>query len=232
LINKEIEDVRRRYEIRRYTKNKGLYDHINPYVCMVQQEKLRALCRWARLSEVSSLSEMKILEIGCGYGTNLILLSMLGVPPENMVGNELLSERLNEARRRLPEEVLLVAGDASELSFPPESFDVVFQSTVFTSILHNVNQVHLSRKMWSLLKIGGGILWYDFIYNNPNNPDVKGVPLKKVRQLFPEGKMKFWRITLAPPIGRLVTHLHPSLYTLFNLFPMLRTHILCWIVKR
>ena len=27
---------------------------------------------------------------------------------------------------------------------------------------------------------GGGVLWYDFTVNNPRNPDVRGVPMKRV----------------------------------------------------
>ena len=78
---------------------------------------------------------------------------------------------------------------------------------------------------------GGGVLWYDFIYNNPSNPDVRGVPVKLVRELFPAGKMIVRRVTLAPPISRRVTRIHPSFYTIFNFFPFLRTHVLCWIQK-
>jgi len=37
------------------------------------------------------------------------------------------------------------------------------------------------------------------IYNNPCNPDVRGVPLHRIRQLFPEGKIHHWKLTLAPP---------------------------------
>ena len=85
--------------------------------------------------------------------------------------------------------------------------------------------------MWALVKPGGGVLWYDFVYNNPRNPDVRGVPLKHIRELFPRGKIYSWRITLAPPISRRVTRLHPALYAVFNLFPILRTHVLCWIQK-
>jgi hypothetical protein len=35
----------------------------------------------------------------------------------------------------------------------------------------------------------GGGFWYDFTYNNPHNPDVRGVPVKRIRQLFPEAQM-------------------------------------------
>jgi len=59
---------------------------------------------------------------------------------------------------------------------------------------------------------GGGVLWYDFTVNNPRNPDVRGVPIRRVRALFPQGRMQAQRVTLAPPIARAVTHVHASLY--------------------
>jgi len=85
--------------------------------------------------------------------------------------------------------------------------------------------------MWELTKRGGGVLWYDFIYDNPENPDVRGVPIRRIRELFPEGRMRYWRLTLAPPIARRVCRIHPCLYYVFNVFPFLRTHVLCWIAK-
>lgn len=85
--------------------------------------------------------------------------------------------------------------------------------------------------MWDLVKPGGGVLWYDFIYDNPKNPDVKGVPVSQISELFPRGKLTVWHITLAPPIARRVTKIHPCLYSILNIIPLFRTHVLCWIEK-
>jgi hypothetical protein len=75
------------------------------------------------------------------------------------------------------------------------------------------------------------VLWYDFIYDNPRNPDVRGVPLKRVRELFPQAELEAWRVTLAPPISRRVTRIDPRLYTVVNMLPLLRSHVLCWLKK-
>ena len=85
--------------------------------------------------------------------------------------------------------------------------------------------------MWRWTKPGGAVLWYDFTVNNPRNPDVRGVPLARVRELFPHGRITTRRVTLAPPISRLVCRVHPAAYGLFNALPWLRTHVLCWIAK-
>jgi hypothetical protein len=148
------------------------------------------------------------------------------------VANELLEDRAASARRRLPSETKVLVGDASELDLGNDIFDVVMQSTVFTSILDDSFQQKLANRMWAMVKPGGGILWYDYIYNNPKNKDVRGVPVKRIRDLFPHGDIKVWRLTLAPPIARLVTRVSPGLYTLLNTLPFLRTHVLCWICKK
>ncbi len=107
----------------------------------------------------------------------------------------------------------------------------MLQSTVFSSLLDDAFQQRLADAMWAAVKPGGGVLWYDFTVDNPRNPDVRGVPLRRVRELFPGGELRARRITLAPPIARAVTRVHPSLYTLFNAVPLLRTHVLAWIAK-
>jgi hypothetical protein len=60
---------------------------------------------------------------------------------------------------------------------------------------------------------------------------VRGVPLKRVQALFPEGAVHSRRVTLAPPLSRAVCRIHPALYSVFNAVPLLRTHVLAWIAK-
>jgi hypothetical protein len=38
-------------------------------------------------------------------------------------------------------------------------------------------------------------------------------------------------VTLAPPLARAVCALHPALYGVFNVLPLLRTHVLAWVHK-
>jgi ubiquinone/menaquinone biosynthesis C-methylase UbiE len=148
------------------------------------------------------------------------------------VANDLLEDRLSVARERLPSGVTFLEGDARNLDFKDTSFDIVIQSTVFSSILDNSVQEDLAQKMWQWVMPGGCVLWYDFIYNNPKNPDVRGVPIKRIRELFPGGDIFVKKVTLAPPIARFITSITPNLYSFFNLFPILRTHVLCWIKKQ
>ena len=220
-----------RYARRKAMKGDSRYSMLTPAVYMGQQEKERALIRWLKQGGLLPLQDKRFLEVGCGAGGNLIDLVRLGFRPEILVGNELLEDRAADARSRLPMATQLLVGDATQLDFGNEKFDVVFQSTVFTSILDETFQAKLAEKMWDLVRPGGYVLWYDFVYNNPKNSDVRGVPINRVRELFPHGQLSYQRLTLAPPISRLVCRLHPLLYDIFNILPFLRTHGLCSIHK-
>jgi ubiquinone/menaquinone biosynthesis C-methylase UbiE len=229
--NNELQKIQERYDRRKQLPATSLYSPVRPSVYMGEQEKERALIRWLQTSNLQPVQAKSVLEIGCGSGGNLLTLMKLGFNPENLTGNELLEDRAASARQRLPQVTQVLQGDAAQLDIPPASFDIIYQSTVFSSILNPEFQQKLADRMWQLAKPGGGILWYDFIYNNPKNSDVIGVPVKQIHKLFPQGKVTVWKVTLAPPISRLVTKVHPSLYTFVNLLPPLRTHVLCWIQK-
>ncbi len=234
MMNTEVEAIRQRYVRRNQLpqdKVTALYDPLNPSRYLSYAEKRRALIQCIEWAGLAPLRERRLIEIGCGNGDNLLQFLTLGFQPENLVGNELMAEYAANARRLLPIATQIFPGDAATLDLPEESFDIVFQSTVFSSILDADFQQKLADRMWSLVKPGGGILWYDFTFNNPNNPDVKGVTRSQIRTLFPQGQLKTWRITLAPPINRRVSKIHPGLYPVFNALPFLRTHLLGWIRK-
>lgn len=226
----ELDAIRERYA-RRANLPADRYSRFSAEVLARVHERQRVMLRLMTSHGVRSLEPLDLVEVGCGNGANLVEFLELGAQPEHLVGNELLSDRLAQARRILPPDVRLLPGDAGSLAIPSESIDIVFQSTVFSSILDDGLRNRVASAMWSWLRPGGAVLWYDFTYDNPNNPDVRGVPLRRIRELFPHGRIDARRVTLAPPIARRVCRVHPSLYTVFNALPFLRTHLLCWIEK-
>jgi len=173
----------------------------------------------------SDIRLCKFLEIGAGGGDNLLFFHRLGLPWQNLFANELLQERIGLLEENLPASTI-IPGNALDLKYE-NYFDVVFQSTVFTSILDQEFKKKLALKMMGMVKKGGLILWYDFKFNNPNNKDVKGVTKKEIRELFSEAaEIRFFSTTLAPPIGRRIG----KLYNLLNfLFPFFRTHLIAVI---
>lgn len=224
----EAKAVAERYARRRES---GIYSMLRPEVWKSFQERQREILLLLRRHSRKPPEELQVLEIGCGTGSNLVELIRIGFNPANLVANELLPERAAAARVNLPSACRVIEGDATSLKLPEMSFDIVYQSTVFTSLLDPDFQQRLAACMWKWLRPGGGVLWYDFVYDNPSNPDVRGVPLKRVRELFPDGTLSFKRVTLAPPISRRVCRIHHRAYDIFNAVPLLRTHLLCWIGK-
>jgi SAM-dependent methyltransferase len=207
------------------------YSLLQPDVWLTVQERQRAMLRlFARLGW-HTLADRRLLEVGCGSGGNLLEMLRLGFAPEHLSGVELLPERLEAARRSLPPAVTLLGGDASQQPLPEGQADVVLLSTVFSSLLDDAFQQQLADAVWRAVKPGGGVLWYDFTVDNPRNPDVRGVSVARIQQLFPQGQVRAQRLTLAPPLGRAAARLHPTLWTLLNALPVLRTHVLAWVQK-
>jgi SAM-dependent methyltransferase len=202
------------------------YSLLRPEVWQMWQERQRALLRLLA-TRPGTPADWRATEVGCGAGGNLLDLLRLGLLPAHLTGIELLPERLTAARAALPEGVRLLAGDASTADVTPGSQDLVLQSTVFSSILDDALQQRVADAMWAWLKPGGAVVWYDFTVNSPRNPDVRGVPLARVRELFPQGRFTARRVTLAPPLARAF----PAAYAVFNLIPWLRTHRLVLIDK-
>lgn len=217
----------------RYARRPGgdLYSPLRPEVIRSLQEKERGILRLLAEFANKPLRDLRLLEIGCGNGSNLAGLIRCGFHPANLVANELLPQRAAEARIRLPAATAVHEGDALALPLAPDSFDIVFVSVVFSSILDDEFQAELARKMWQLTAPGGAVLWYDFIYDNPSNKDVRGVPVHRIRKLFPDARLTVRRVTLAPPISRRVCRAWAGAYGLFNALPLLRSHVLCWLAK-
>lgn len=227
----EVQAVAQRYARRGQASPPGRYSMLQPDVWQTVQERQRAMLRLFVQRGLTDLDRLTVLEVGCGAGGNLLELLRLGLRPEHLAGVELLPERLALARHLLPPAVTLWQGDACALAVEPASRDIVCQHTVFSSLLDDAFQQRLADAMWSWVAPGGGVLWYDFTVDNPRNPDVRGVPLRRLRTLFPQARIRHRRLTLAPPLARWVCRVHPALYPVFNALPPLRTHVLAWLEK-
>jgi ubiquinone/menaquinone biosynthesis C-methylase UbiE len=178
------------------------------------------------------LDSKRILEVGCGSGDLLRDFIKWGARPENIVGIELLRERMAEAVELCPKAISIHQGNAARLPFAGESFDIVVQSTVFTSVLDRGMKQELALEMRRVLKPEGLILWYDFHINNPRNPDVKGVKRREIYALFPDCDIRLQSITLAPPIARRLAPLSWLLCYVLSKIPWLCSHYIGVIRKR
>src|SRR5262245_33515438 len=177
------------------------------------------------LRAMEPLNSRTILEIGAGCGANVPYFLGWGFRANAITLNELSSDLAARARVLFPA-VRMVEGDAAELELEPH--DVVVASTVFTSVLEDEHRARIARTVWRLTKPGGGVLLYDFTWNNPANPNVRKLTVANIRDLFPEARSHVRRVTLAPPIAR---HVGIRIGRLLHSFPWLRTHVVCWLPK-
>ncbi len=196
-----------------------------------KQARHAATLRLLASRGVQDLSDLRILDVGCGDGGMLRQLVEWGARPPSLAGVDVREEPLARARDLAPSMDLRQAS-AEHLPWRDGSFDVVCQHTVFTSILDSEVRRSVAGEMDRVLRPGGGVLWYDFMYDNPSNPDVRGVPVGEIRQLFPGYEIDLRRITPAPPlIRRIPRRLLPILHPLLASIPPLCTHYLGWFVK-
>ncbi len=196
------------------------YHHYSESECHLKYAKIIK-------DKFQKINDLKIMEIGAGHGHNLIYFKYLGLGWNNIYANDILPERGMALKENLPLATVHTC-DALELSYTGY-FDIVFQSTVFTSVLNDEKKKLMANKMFEMTKKNGVVLWYDFMFDSPNNKKVKGIKKTEISNLFPHSsRIDYYKTTLAPPIGRVIGKLYPVVNTLF--FP-LRTHLIAVIHK-
>lgn len=203
------------------------------------QQYSRALLQMLNSAGLMPLNNKKILDVGCGSGQLLVDLESWGARRENLAGIDLIESRVFCARIRLGpshETAGLGAdiriGNASILPWSRASFDIVNQSIAFTSIIDDDMKKAVAAEMLRLLKPGGVVIWYDFLFDNPRNASVRGIRAREIRSLFPECTVKLKRITLAPPVARRLVPLSWILALVLEKMAFFNTHYLGIICKR
>ncbi len=171
-----------------------------------------------------------ILDVGCGRGDWLLELTRWGADPGRLRGIDLDQERVSVARRRMPS-ADLKTGDAAALPWAGESFDLITQFTVFSSILDAGVRRAVAAEMLRVLRPGGVILWYDLRRNNPWNSNVIGLDRQAVTGLFPGCTVRWRTATLAPPLARVATRISWLLAVVLETLPPLRSHSLALVRK-
>jgi ubiquinone/menaquinone biosynthesis C-methylase UbiE len=226
----ELQRIREAYARRQQSIPASRYSPLDRAHVFQTDELKRSLLRLLRRRSATSLAETRILDVGCGDGRWLRVLGEFGAQPQNLSGIDLLQKRIDLARQLCPPLTTLICGDASILPFADLSFDILLSFTAFSSIQHPALKMSLAAEMLRVLRTGGFVLWYDFRVNNPGNPDVGGITKSEVESLFSGHRVELERITLAPPLARLVAWSNPLLKALSSV-RFLRTHYFGSITK-
>jgi len=170
------------------------------------------------------LTGKRILEVGSGAGGELAWMRELGAKNEDLVGIDLLPDRVAAARRAYPG-IRFDHGNAERMSYADESFDLLLALTVFSSILSDAMARNVAQEMARVLRPGGALLWYDVRYDSASNPNVKAVPAPRVRSLFPGLSAELHSVTLLPPLARRLGALTAA-YGLLASVPPMRSHLI------
>lgn len=228
--HEEIERIRREYQRREKEIAPDFYSWGRPVNVFFHTQVVRRCIAALHEAGFFPLNGLRLLDVGCGRGDWLLEFCQWGARPVDLAGIDLDECRIQEARSRLPGSDLRV-GDAQNLPWPDGSFGLVAQFTVFTSILHPGVRRRIASEMLRVLTPGGAVLWYDFRYDNPRNPHVRGISAREIRSLFAGCDIRFYSATLAPPLARLVAPRSWPVAVLLECIPLLRTHLIALIRK-
>lgn len=228
--NLDIQRLRQEYSHRaERLKTNNLYSSDNPAHQWMIADRHKNILEFLNLKLTRNLADLQILEIGCGSGGVIQEFIQSGAKPAGLTGVDLLIDRLEQASDDLPA-CFWVNADGQQIPFQDESFDLLLQFTAFSSILDSEIKKDMATEMLRTLKPGGNILWYDFIWN-PNNPQTRGIGLREIKSLFTDCEFFPSRITLAPPLSRLLLPRFPQFADWLSALEIFNSHLLVWIQK-
>lgn len=226
----ESDRIREEFHRREREMEPDFYALHRPGNLFVRHGQERALLTALIRSESVPLGDKRILEIGCGRGQWFVTFETLGARRDKLAGIELDVERGQACAERFPHADIRI-GDATQLPWDDGALDIVFQSTVFTSVLDDQVKQRLAQEMLRVVKQDGVLLWYDLHRNNPRNPNVRGIGRREIARLFPSCYIWLRRATLAPPIARKVVPVSSTIATLLESLNFLNTHNIGYIKK-
>jgi ubiquinone/menaquinone biosynthesis C-methylase UbiE len=191
--------------------------------------------KWARIRqglrrEKLFPPESRILDLGVGSGTECPSLLESGFRPEAIVALDLSENRLRSARASYRWLRALV-GDGTKLPFRDESFDVVYQSTMISSVLDASRRAAILKEAGRVLRPGGAFISYDMRYPNPWNRHTRPLGLAELRGAFAGWKLSAESVTGIPQIIRPLSRVSLPLCRLVEAVPIFRSHLLAFARK-
>lgn len=118
----------------------------NPFIAQAERELLRCL---------PITPGSKVLELGCGTGSNLFNLRAMG-GIFKFTGCDINEKVISLARQNFPTDEFIL-GDATNVTLPDESFDLVF----CRDVIHHIElskQLNFLHEMTRLVRIGGPLV--------------------------------------------------------------------------
>ena len=211
----EVERIREVYAT--YGVERREAQWMNDAGILAERERLLS----AVLADLSAGPTSRVLDLGCGSGQLLDELRVAGIDPTGITGVDLLPDRLGLARGR-GFGVAVASGAA--LPFGDDSFDLVTCFTVLSSVGDPSVLAALEREIARVLRPGGSLVLYDMRLPSPQNREVRPLPLRRIRSLFPGWAITSQACTLLPPVARALAPSPGPRYDRLARVEVLRSH--------
>jgi ubiquinone/menaquinone biosynthesis C-methylase UbiE len=199
------------------------YAHLPRAERYIHRTRDEALLELLESHGVRTLAGYDILEVGCERGSLLATLTGYGAETKRLHGIDISSRSVGNARQRTGLTQLAVA-DGALLPYRDATFDLAFLFTSFSSMIDADVRRHAAKETMRVLRPGGVAVVYDFL-TNPTNARVRPVGVAELRRFFAPRALDVRRVTLAPPLVRLLGG-HRGLCRPLESVPFLRTHVL------
>lgn len=205
------------------------YSTVSQSYLFAIHSRQRALARVLSDHGIVKFDGLRILEVGCGIGDGLPDFLFHGLNASQLHGSELIPGRVSVARGKYPH-LPFTCADGRNLPYRDGTFDVVCQYTVLSSVLDDGIKAAIAKDMLRVTRKGGLVVWYDF-WLNPVNPQTKGIRKGEIRRLFPECSIRFHKVTLAPPLTRMIVPVSRNFAGVLESLRVLNTHYMAAITR-
>ena len=215
-----IENIYKNYlDDERFNKKWSLDNEGNK---QIEKQKFDLVNRFVR-STYEELNNLKVIEIGCSSGNMINILKKVGINDKNIFGIDIRSERLKLTKKKYPRSNIITM-NATNITFGNDSFDIITVFTLFSSIIDPDIRKNIAEEIIRILKPGGVILFYDVRYNNPFNKNLVAIRMREIKKLFPKMQFKVERVTILPPLVRMLGKANSHLYKYLSSINFLNTH--------
>lgn len=230
-MNGEIERIKREYAERDEKLYAGgwksdIYHPRHPMGRLFYEHRIEVVTDALNALDFA-LEEARVLDFGCGAGGWLRLLVDLGATPDNLTGMDISESRIATARAANPAIHWQVV-EGGSIPAADAQFDLVLQTTVFSSILDERVSDGLAREMRRVTRPGGLIFWADLLTGDPGR--LKPYPIEQVRRLFPDCDIAYQRHAY-PGYFRTLYH-HAWLCRLMSRFSGARAEYLVAVLRK
>jgi SAM-dependent methyltransferase len=135
--------------------------------------------------EGRDVTELKILDIGCGKGFLTRLFIEATLSAEHIHGIDLASGRIAQSRRLNPA-LQYECADILEINSRTDCFDLITAFDVFMHFRTEEQMAIALRNVSSLLPVGGYFAWYDVVardhFSAPSSADASGFSRRQMEE--------------------------------------------------